>query len=562
MNPQAAQSFDRIRTALLPDSFGVRDFVLKQTRLNGMPFSLQGHEFQGKVLELAASPDIDLVCQKPSQVGISEVVYRVLLSYMCRIQGFSAALVFPTVKMSNEVMATRISQIIAESPALRVLRSKDVDSSGVKMFLNGSILYSLGASANATNTVINRPIRMVVTDELARCDLGVVTALRSRQRHQIHKSSIYFSTPLFEGFDIDAEMEKCGVIWEQLFRCEHCSHPFFPDFYENVVLPGFNDAIKALQARDLEQKNLNLEDAYLCCPKCGKATRYDADLTEWVNVAEASSRPKVGIRLGAFALPKFVKPHNMLQDFLAYDDRNEFTQQVLGRPASKAETIMDSSRIQFVQQEAGTINVWGLDVGKVSHLTIGTVTPNNLFIHTRRKIFLKDLERELAQLTKIWMCVAGVIDFMPYTDISARCVNTFPNCWAALYNDPNRISPELFTLKIKEDEAIGNIRQVSINKTVYMDSYVNSLMDGTTVFSLDMDKSEIIAHHEAMRRIRNPKFSELRHMWVKPEGSKTDDHWFHSSIYCSIAGRLMLKGGTSALPMSGLLTSFRLKADI
>ena len=562
MNNQQVACLDRFKTALSTDEEGVKNFVLNKTRLNGKRFSLKNHEYQGFILQLAASPNLDLVIQKPAQLGISEIIYRVLLSYMARIQGFSAALVFPAVKMSNEVMQTRIQQIIDNCEPLKALKNSQIDSSSVKMFLNASILYALGASPQSNNTVINRPIRMIVTDELARCDLGVITALRSRQRHQENKSSIYFSTPLFEGFDIDAEMQKCGVIYEQLFSCARCNHEFFPDFYRDVRLPGFDDQIKFLKIEDIERKNLTLEDGFLECPSCHRQTTFEYEQTRWVNTSDQPLRPKTGVRLSAFAIPRYVGIPEMLRDLLAYDDRNEFEQQVLGKPASRAETIMNTAQIQFVRQEPGAVNVWGLDVGKTSCLTIGSITHDGLYIHTRAPILLQNLEKELSQYISQYKCVAGVVDFMPYTDISTRCVKTYPNCWASLYADPTVATPELFKLKVKEDEAVGSIRLVTINKTLYMDNYVNELMEGKIIFSDGEDKPTVLAHHEAMRRIRNPKFSELRYQWVKPNGSKTQDHWMHSAIYCSVAARLMVKGTACALPLTSMVKGFRLKSDV
>ena len=88
---QAASCLDRIKTALLPDAEGVKKFVLEKTKLNTLPFSLKDHEYQQFILEICSNPDIDLVIQKSSQLGISEVVYRIMLSYMARIPGKTIA---------------------------------------------------------------------------------------------------------------------------------------------------------------------------------------------------------------------------------------------------------------------------------------------------------------------------------------------------------------------------------------------------------------------------------------------------------------------------------------
>jgi hypothetical protein len=151
---------------------------------------------------------------------------------------------------------------------------------------------------------------------------------------------------------------------------------------------------------------------------------------------------------------------------------------------------------------------------------------------------------------------------MPYSDVSARCVKNFPKTWAAIYTDPVIMTPELFKLKIKDDEAIGNIRMININKNLYLDHYVTSLMEGTITFSDGDDKKTVIQHHEAMRRVRNPKFIELRHQWIKPENGKTADHGFHAGVYCSLAARLVGKGARGALPLSTMVSGFKLKGDI
>ena len=176
-NPIAEGTFSRLQAALRPTKTSIQDFILNKTKLHGRPFSLKGHEYQGKIIELLTDPDLELVVTKPSQTGISEVIYRIILSWMNFILGFSAAIVFPTKVMSNEVMSTRINPIISDCEQLKAMRNKDVDSNSVKMFLNDSILYSLGASSNSKSTVINRPIRAIIADELARCDQGVITSM-------------------------------------------------------------------------------------------------------------------------------------------------------------------------------------------------------------------------------------------------------------------------------------------------------------------------------------------------------------------------------------------------
>lgn len=563
MNEISQLCFDRLQAALLPTKDSIKDFVLNKTRLNGRPFSLKDHEYQGKILELMAQPDIDIVIQKPSQTGVSEIIYRAMLGWAALIKGFSAAIVFPTRAMSNEVFSTRVSPIIDDSPPLKAIKNNAVDSNSVKMFLNNSILYALGASPTSKNTVINRPIRTIIADELSRCDIGVITTMRSRQRHQKDKSSVYFSTPLFEGADIDEEMNKCGVIWEMLLHCRSCGHQFFPDFYKHVRLPGFDDEIKRLRVADVEELDLDIKRGYLECPSCKQPCEHEAEDFTWVDTATKPGRPKVGVKLNAFCLPAYVRVPEMLADWLAYEDKVEFHQQVLGLPATKADTTMDVNQISFDSDaKAGLINVWGLDMGKICYLNIGTVTEECVICHTRIKIPLKEIRETVTRYVSEFNCLAGVVDFLPYSDIATEFVNAFPNTWAAQYVDPSTPIPELFKLKIDEDSDFGNVRFIRINKNLFFDTYVNELMNRRFIYTWGPDKSEILTHHEAMRRIRNPKFVELRYQWVKAQANKTVDHWFHGNVYLLAAARLAVKSTISALPIGLSLSAFKPKNEL
>ena len=66
----------------------------------------------------------------------------------------------------------------------------------------------------------------------------------------------------------------------------------------------------------------------------------------------------------------------------------------------------------------------------------------------------------------------------------------------------------------------------------------------------------------ALRRIRDPRSIETRYVWVKTNGSKTQDHAVHSVAYLCTAARLIDKGSAMSLPLSSLVQGFRLKSDL
>lgn len=560
-NRLASDSFERIRTALLPNAEGIKKFVLERTRLNGRPFSLKNHEYQGKILDIVSNPDLDLVVMKPSQLGISEVVYRIVLANMSRIPGFASAIIFPTVKMANEVMQTRISQTIHESEVLRQLISKSIDSAAVKMFNNGSIIYALGASATSSTSNINRPIRCLIVDEFARADLDMVTSLRSRQRHQEHKSSIYFSTPLLQEADIDAEMNKCGVIWEQLLSCEHCRHQFFPDFWENVILPGYTGDLKDLKQETVDSHGLNLNAAYLCCPSCGKATRYEYNQVTWVDTAEFKTRPKTGIKLSAFSMPAYVKVPDMVRDLLAYSDRAEFTQQVLGKPAEFADTTIDISAIEFITDEPGPVNVMGIDVGNICTVTVGCILNDFVYSHVNIQVPIMKLEEEVKYLHSKYRVIATVIDYLPNTVLSVRICNTFPNAWVARYIES--VNPEMLKTKESEHEGLGKYRAVEINKNPFFDHFATEIMSGKIKMRASEDSLVVKKSMQVMQRIRDRSKQNqgIQYVWVKPR-SNAQDHFHHSNVYMLAAANLIHESCKSTVSLDVMVKGFKLKNDI
>lgn len=560
LNQTAYDSYERIKSALLPDSEGIKKFVLERTRLNGRPFSLKNHEYQGMILDVVSNPNLDLVVMKPSQLGISEVVYRIVLANMSRIPGYSSAVVFPTVKMANEVMQTRISQTIHESTPLRELISRSVDSAAVKMFSNGSIMYALGASATSTSSNINRPIRCLVVDEFARADLDLVTSLRSRQRHQEYKSSIYFSTPLLQEGDIDAEMSKCGVILEQMFACSECQQKFFPDFWQHVRLPGYDDELKNLRQEVVDAKGLDLSTAYLFCPHCGKQTTYEHYQVTWVDTAEYKTRPKTGIKLSAFSMPRYVSVPDMVRDLLAYTDRAEFTQQVLGKPAEFSDTSIDVSGLEFINEEPGSLNVMGIDVGNMCTISIGSVGKDEMYSHTNVQVPIMRLEEEVRFLAAKFRVVSIVIDYLPNTVLSVKISNLFPNAWVARFIDS--VNPELLRTKESSHEGLGTFKTVEINKNPYFDNFATMVMENKVKFRVSENNDMIRKHLQALQRIRDRSKQGIQYIWIKPSQGHTQDHYFFSNIYMLTAANLIHEGSQSAVSFGTLIKGFKLKSEV
>ena len=571
MNPILESSIARITTAIKPQRDVISNFVKTKTFLNGRPFTTEGHEYQDLLMEELVNPDVEFVLHKIAQAGASEIIYRILLAYCANIPGFSAALVLPSLEDSREAMKVRVDGIIKESPELMSIRDRAVDSSSTKRFRNNSLIFALSGSGTTKSTVTTRPIRCIVADELQFINMKTLSSMATRQRHQLHKASIYFSSPRFEGYDIDAEIQLCGHIWENILICERCNHEFFPDFYENVRIPGLKDPIKQLTLKKAVQRDLKIDDTYMCCPKCKRKIPYGHPHTRWVDVAENPNLPKRGMKIGPFDIPKFVTAADLVKDMLRMSDRDEFECQMLAKPISAKNSAMDITQVKFEHEEPGNVNVFGLDIGKFSCMTVSTVSEGRLYIHHIEFIPLKDLKDRVYEIMKIYRCVAGVIDLLPYTEVTTGFINTIPNTWAAVYNNSAAAAKnlEMFSLKQKEDEALGSIRQITINMTPAFDFMVDQLMNGLITYKSSELDNEVLKQLQVMRRVRDYRSgrvdegSEIQYMWQKPQGRRVEDHIFHSTAYSTMASRLISKGSSAmAIPANMLLSSFNMKKDI
>ena len=183
-------------------------------------------------------------------------------------------------------------------------------------------------------------------------------------------------------------------------------------------------------------------------------------------------------------------------------------------------------------------------------------------IHSHpRRVALKDAREEIPKIHAEFRCVCGVMDLLPNQELSTSLTRTIPNFWCAIYKTYKTPRPELFSLTMRDDEAVGVIKQVTINMSPMFDHMAGLITDGMISFkSSEMDQT-LINHMKVMRRIKDTKLTdELKanvYKWVKPgklsetSGGSTEDHLFHSTAYSTVAAKLMIKSQYQlALPIS------------
>ena len=549
----------RIRAGLRPESNSLVRFIQEETFINLRPYSFVGHEYQQYFTELVEKDqNVDITAEKCSQIGLSEICFRISLGLMALYPGFSVAYAMPSKTFSQEVLKTRMSPIIDQSPALSQLISHDVDSASVKMFKNGSILYALGASLNSKATLINRPVALALTDELDRCDPAIHSGLRSRQKHsQFGKPRIAVSTPTAPGIGINAEADDRQLHY-QVFICAHCNQEFVPDYYEQVKIPGYTDPLSTLTSEKVRSLNLNTSLARHHCPHCRALVSDSPALRRWE--VERQHLTKIHLRLTPFDAPTFITPSDLVTSQLTYTSRTEFDNQELGLPAQMSDSSIDTSKIEFTHDETPEgMRIAGLDLGKVSHYMEGVLTPTLIFVDVVRLLGIGELETEVNMAINLNRIVSIVSDAQPLLDLVNRFSNKHPMFWPAYYLDPVKPMPEMYKLQINSEE---RVRQININKNLVFDSMAEALMTGQIVFRHSEYDQLIINHIGDLRRVRDHRYSELRYKWQKSQ--KGVDHLFHTLCYLFMASKIIRQGlgGSLSLPTGSLFSTFRMKQDL
>ncbi len=533
-----------LRAQLSKNSLSFRKFLSEETFLGGQKFSFKDHEFQEYICRIVENNiGCTISVSKCSQIGLSEIFNRIILARMAVRPRTSALVSFPSKSFSQEVLKTRFAGVIRESPMLKTLINPHNDSASVKEFYNGSIMYALGGSTQSSTTLLNRPIDTVLVDERDRQDPDIVSGYRSRMTHTPPEERLIvnISTPTADGVGIDAEIKEARELHTPWIGCP-CGHEFIGDFYENIVVPGFNDHLQMLTKTKAAE--LDLSQAYLECPECKLKLTKKNKKTVWkVTINKKGVAKKIGITIDPFAAMGFITIPDLVEASTEYTSHVEFLNQGLGRTADKLDSSIDAGALEFTSENVRGMHVFGLDLGKTCHFLHGIMRADTtVHIIEAHIIPLGKLEEFLADQHKRYVFAAGVMDSQPYTDLVYKIVKRYPRIFSAIYISPTTPIPEMYKLKMT-DKHNEVVRQVSINKNPVMDAFAGSLKDFYTFQSSPMD-AVILKHFTDMRRVRDYRFNEMIYKWIK--SAKGEDHFFHTGVYLFMATKLALAGLNTA----------------
>ena len=517
----------------------VAQWLCDNTNLAGKPWSFKDHEFQ---IAICNSTKPHVVVQKPTQVGMTELSFRLALALCAIRQHFGLIYVFPSAVFAAEQSKMRVDPIIEQSSKLSALMVPGANSSMSKRI--GTSAFYMGGAASKTQA-ISRPVQALVFDEKDFCNQTVLTAYHGRLRHVLEQDRIIreFSTPTVADYGINESLELSSK-QRYLVKCTHCGKRHAPDFKSQVTIPGYNkDSFEFFSKDDLNNPQLEVDKAYLRCEKCGKdlfPALIDAATREWVETYEGRSIE--GFAVKPFDLPKYNSIPSLVRAFGNYSDETDYWNFVQGEvhQSTSNQVDLDIARSCFIipfhdddaKLDGAAI---GIDVGNtycyaVAGRRVVDEGATKTVCYWRKRYSLSDGEflPQILKDVQSLQIISGAMDIQPDGTLSRGFRDHNPDAlFAASYRRDVVGSLEYYSA----DPEDGVFK---IQRTKGFNLLVKEINDRKWLFSLGPDKETFVSHLGGMKRVsQQDETGEITQQWVKI-GSR-EDHYLHACMYLKAA---------------------------
>jgi len=532
----------------------ISDWMVKRTFLNGKNYSFKDHEYQ---VEIVNTQHPNTCCIKPSQVGMSEAEYRMVLGLLDTTPDSVALLLMPTVHEAQRQVKSRIDPIIQGSRHLSARLNPGSDSASFKQ-IGTSQLHVGGTYGKA---VISIPCSMVIVDERDFCNPEALVTAESRLSHAPHvdeKTGLRgfrreFSTPTASGIGVSESFEQSDQK-RRLVKCKHCGHWFWPNLLVHGVIPGFDNRLEDityLDVRALEAKG-HIANARILCEKCHNPVTKEnlaPEYREWVPTYPERYMTE-GFAVSPFDLPEYHSASTLLRKLIKFKNEfghwKNFTLGLSHDDASNSildEIVKQNMVLKPIPPEVAEAMklygcIAGLDVGKTSWLTIGKPVGRKVHILWVEPIRLRGengdgLKEHVLKRLKQYGVIRLVSDALPYTDTILGIRDSMPDelVYPCMYTLTDKKLPA-YVPKEKEGE-----RSVDANRTKTLNR-VAKRVNGSEVLFPILDEMETVRDHlQGMKRVdQTDERGEVEQNWIK---SSRDDHYFHSLNYLLIAADMV-----------------------
>lgn len=538
----------------------IPEWITEKTKLRGRKYSFKGHEFQLQVLQDTSR---EVNTQKCSQIGMTEAQGRWSLGICKLFPHFSLIYTMPYSSDAETLCRTRIDPMINESPELKSAINPDMNNAQIKQVEN-SFIYFRGTQGNTQ--AISIPADCIVSDEIDRSSAHILGQYTSRLTHSAWKLRRNFSTPTIDGFGIALKMETSRR-FRNMCKCHHCNEWFLPDYYQHVVIPGFNDKLEVITKPMLAR--IRWREAHLACPKCGLTPSLLPQHREWVQENLTEMHEAAGYYISPFDAPLIdaCQAPGLVQASTEYAKITEFKNQNLGITALDTEeslTLEDITRseVQTSLLDSG-LYAMGADMGLLCRIVVGRIDPTTgvLVVVHREKVPLGNFETRSRQLASQYRCLIKVFDSQPYVDLIMRMQATDPNLYAAVFVQTKRVEVfKIFQQEEEPEEGKLDVRQVQINRNKALDELVGQIKHHGLALQANPNEDQDY-RDECLDMKRIPKrdqMGELTYVWEK--SVQGNDHYFFATLYLYAAARM--RGlATGAIVLPSLVSGFRVKPE-
>lgn len=402
--------------------------VEEHGRIEGEPFSFEGHEFQRQIINDTHSR---VYVRKCSQVGLSELMVQKLLAMASVLRHKRIIFTLPVAHMAAKFSKDRIDGVINQSPYYGSM-VKAANNSASQKLINTTTLY-VGGTYGDTGA-ISVPAYAVVSDEIDFSNQVTLGKLSSRLRHAPKDDHGYaglrfeFSTPTVEEFGIDERYNRGNQMCYHA-ECSGCNRWVVPDFLKDFKIPGYDKSMVELEKADFRNPDYRFDQAWIACPSCGHDLWEDlCDPARRKWIATAPHNYEHSYQVYPWDVPTYNTPQSIIRQFEEYSTFQDFMNFVVGLPFTSPDNsfmVDEAHKKRITDVELWVFNhyvvtkgtVIGMDVGKVCHLTVALVAGN--YTHV---VWAEELRNSPAN-----PATEQVLERFDYYKCVAMCVDAGPD---------------------------------------------------------------------------------------------------------------------------------------
>lgn len=465
-------------------------------------------------LDIIEDQSQQIVCRKPTQVGMSTVFLTKMLHFadlhICRTM-----ITLPRQDDVSDMVNSRLLEIVNESPYLKQ-KMQGVDNVRTKQF-GRSWLHFIEMSV---------PPRMIDVDWLLNDEVDlsnqeylehVISRLDASQYAYHHR----ISTPSIHGYGVDA-LYNLSDMKQWIVTCQYCLHEQWMEWPDNIAY-----------------KN---GEAWYVCSRChNKLHPEDIRDGRWQSTGNTNSEIS-GYQITQMMIP-YISPFRMWTQFQTMNRKNFYNFR-LGLPYTPVtgginrKSILENCFITGHSKEGragdrGTY-VLGCDQGDKLHISVGRVHNGKVEVVLLRVLSFVEGFDELSRIIERYNVKYAVIDALPNHHSAHKVISSFNRKLLLGYFTNIDV-----LYRINDDDA-----KISINKTDAYDHVMQCISDSTLQFygkpdQLDEHLKEAIVHLCNMRRDIEEHYTRAGgvrqfHVWraVGP------DHYSDAILYMLMAYEL------------------------